>query len=110
MDKEERLKILRKVTKLDFRSFVTVYHECKKAERLRNQQYLSDSTHCYSTDYSIANELEYELRMDILRRKLSEPFIRYISVENDGATLEFFVEKYLEEHAYSEGDSNIKIK
>lgn len=104
MNKAEKLRVLRDVTRLDLKSFLKVIIECKKAERLRDICEINDPTHFYSVDYTQANELEYKLRMNILRENLRKPFEHYIQIENDGALLEDFVEKYLEEH-YSTDDS-----
>ena len=100
MTKYERLLILRQITKLDLFSSIRIYNLCKKAESEREALALCDSTHNYSVDYSEVNEIEYVLRMNALREKLRDPYEKYISIENDGAILEDFVEDYIARHAY----------
>ncbi len=98
MTKYEELVVLREVTKLDVISSLKVMKECLKAEERQNIMASLDPTHVYSVDYSSANELEYNLRMAALRKMLLEPWKKYISIENDGAGLEIFMERYLNEH------------
>jgi hypothetical protein len=100
MTEYERLLILRQITKLDLVSTIKIYNLCKKAQSERDALALCDSTHNYSVDYSAANELEYIFRMKALREKLRSAYERYISIENDGALLEDFVEDYINRHAY----------
>ena len=100
MTKYERLLILRKITKLDLVSSIKIYNLCKKAQSERDTLASYDSTHNYSVDYSEVNEIEYVLRMKALREQLRKPYEKYISIENDGAILEDFVEDYIARHAY----------
>ena len=100
MTKDERLKILREVTKLDFISSIRLFNLCKKAQNEREILAVNDPTHVYSVDYRLVDEFEYELRMQILRNNLRASYQKYISIENDGAVLEDFVEDYIARHAY----------
>ena len=98
MTEYERLIILRETTKLDLVSVIKVFNACKKAQYERDVMALNDPTHVYSVDYREANELEYKLRMDALRRSLLPAYQKYISIENDGAVLDDFVEDYIAKH------------
>ena len=98
MTKYEQLLVLRHVTKLDVLSALKIARECRKAEEVRYLMESVDPSHSYSVDYTSANELEYSIRMAILRKMLIVPWKKYISVENDGAGLDLFIERYLNEH------------
>lgn len=92
MTKEERLAILREVTELDTISSIRLYRIYKNTEYLGMMNGI--------INYKNAEEMEYEMRMKALREKLRKPYEKYISIENDGAILDDFVEKYIERHSY----------
>lgn len=95
MNKDEKLKLLREVTKLDFISSYRIYRENKKAEYLRDMIAKGDPTHVYSVDYTKSNDLEYDIRMKMLMQQLYGAWKQYIIVENDGTALCDFAEWYL---------------
>ncbi len=105
MNNNDRLKILREETKMDFISIIRVYKECKKAEYLRNMCELNDSKHTYSADYTNADELEYDIRMKILKEKLMIDWQRTLNTSNV-MTLDEFVENFL----YKKYINNTSIK
>ena len=98
MDKYEMLQALQKTTKLNPIDLIRIKRANSKAENLREMLSKSDPTHCYSTDYTDAINLEIKLRLAVLKYNLYEEWKRYISVEKDGFTLEQYAFRFIEEY------------
>lgn len=98
MDIYDMLMTLRKITKMGPIGYLRVKRANDKAEALTDLINKSDPTHCYSTDYTDAINLEFKIRLDILKYNLYEEWKRYISVEQDGFTLEQYAFRFIEEY------------
>ena len=91
----EVLKSLREITRLGPIAEFKILRARKSAEKYRELYMKDNPSDEISVDYSTVNDLEYQLRIDSLKRKLEKTWLSYLSYENDGIGLDEFVSDYL---------------
>ena len=93
----ERLEQLRELTELGPIAKFKIMRARKQAEDYRKLYIKENPDDVIGVDYSTANELEYELRMNSLRKSLEKQWAEYVTYENDGMGLDQYVNDYLVE-------------
>ncbi len=86
---------LREITKLDPIASLKVLRARKAADNFVDLYRKYEPHDEIGADYTDANNLEYELRVKALSRKLEKSWIEYLRTENDGLGLEDYVSDYL---------------
>ena len=93
--KYEVLEGLREITKLNPIAEFKILRARRQADKFIDIYRKLNPGDEMSVDYSVANDLEYELRMEALSRSLEKGWAQYIALENDGLGLEDYVSDYL---------------
>ena len=94
----ERLEALREITKLNPVAYAKVVKARHDADKFRDLYMKYEPNDQIGVDYTIANELEYELRFRALENGVEKQWKQYLGVEDDGYGLEDWAEDVLSEH------------
>ena len=93
--KAEVLEKLRELTNLGPIAKLKLQRARRSAEKFRDLYIKENPSDQIGVDYSTANDLEYELRMNSLRNSMAKSWKEYLDYENDGLGLEEYVSDYL---------------
>lgn len=108
----KRLNILRKLVKLNPIDYLRVSNAIGKAEELRRVSSKFYPNESIDTDYSIANDLEYTLRLNTFIRKYQTFFVNYQKLENECHSIENiaenFIDRYIEEETLETNKRKVK--
>lgn len=108
--KKERLEALRVLVKLSPIDYLRVLNAKNQAEHIRNltaKFYPNDSI---DTDYTIANDLEYALRLNTFMRKSQKSFYDYQKIENECFGLEDYTIDYIDTFVEENKKEKRKVK
>ena len=94
---QEYLEFLRENTLLTPVCKLKVMNARKQAEKFRDLYVTLNPSDKIGVDYSTADELEYQYRLNNLQKKLEKGWKKYALVENDGLGLLEFTESYVEQ-------------
>ena len=106
----ERLEALRKLVKLNPVDYIRVSNARKQAERVRElttEYYPYDSI---DVDYSVANDLEYTLRLNTFIKKYQKSFYEYQKLENENYCIEDFAIDLIDKYLQNMYNDNRKVK
>ena len=106
----ERLEALRKLVKLNPVDYIRVSNARKQAERVREltiEYYPYDSI---DADYSVANDLEYTLRLNTFIKKYQKSFYEYQKLENENYCIEDFAIDLIDKYLQNMYNDNRKVK
>lgn len=102
----DKLNALRQFVKLNPLDFMRVRRARKQAEAFRELYIRENPSDIIGVDYSVADDLEYQLRLAGLERDMEKSWRAYLSMENDGYGLrdfaEDFLKQYINEHKETE--------
>ena len=107
---EEKLRALREFIKLNPVDFMRVRRARKQAEAFRELYIRENPGDIIGVDYSIADDLEYQLRLAGLERDMEKSWRAYLSMEHDGYGLRDFAEDFLKQYIneHKEADEVIR--
>lgn len=106
----ERLEALRELVKLNPIDYLRVSNACKQAEKLRELSVKYYPTESIDIDYSVANDLEYTLRLNTFIKKYQKLFYEYQKLENDGYGLEDFALDFIDRYIEDNSKNKRKVK
>ena len=92
---KEELEFLRNNTTLNPIDSAKVIIARRRADKIRDDYIKFNPTNIIEVDYSIADELEYQLRKNAWMKSCEKSWKEYIRIENDGYGLIEFAEDQL---------------
>ena len=102
-ERRERLESLRQLEKLNPINYIRVAKAKMDAEKLKELYIKQNPGDIIETDFSVAEDLEYELLFSQLRKSVMKEWKEYIDLEKDG----FGLDEYTEEVIKSFNSRNI---
>lgn len=94
----EELECLRELTKLGFIDKMKVFRARKEAEEFRELDIKYGPDDSVDVDYSLADNMEINLRKRALQNKLEAEWKDYIYAEHDGYSLSQYAESTLNQY------------
>ena len=94
-EQKDKLETLREIEKLNPINFLRVAKARMEAEKLRELYIKENPSDIIETDFSVAEDLEYELLFNQLRRRVTKDWKDYIKLEQDGFGLDEYIEEVI---------------
>ena len=106
---DDMLMALREFVKLNPLDYVRVKRARKQAEAFRELYIRENPSDIIGVDYSVADDLEYQLRLAALERSLEKEWRAYLAVEHDGYGLRDYTMDALEQYLQSKSKSGRRM-
>jgi hypothetical protein len=108
VSQRDKLMALRNMVKLNPIDFLKVKRACVQAEKFRDLYIKENPSDIIGVDYSIAEDLEYQLRLSTLERSMEREWRSYLDVEHDGLGLREYALGYLDQYMKEQSSENVR--
>ena len=106
----ERLEALRELVKLNPVDYIRVKKARMQAEAFRDLYIRENPSDIIGVDYSIADDLEYQLRLAAYERICEPGWRAYLNMEHDGYGLREYAVDGLKQYLYRKAESAERSK
>ena len=107
---KERLKALRELVKLNPIDYLRVSNAIKQEDKVREINEKYNESDKIDMEFSVANDLEYTLRLNAFMKKYYEIFYAYQKSENDQYGLEDFALDFVDKYIQDNYNNKRKVK